>query len=307
MNILIYFDGLRLGDTMMFMPALKALREKKAGAHITILCGVCPAYVPLVQLVADTIIAPKQPYKSVPSLWQPNNLSQTISRHYDLIIDTRSRFITTMALRQIPCDRFLRRKKTKSDAQLKQGNVGQSLLNLFSQAIGEDLRPALHWSLNQIAHETAAQLLSTLPKKPLIAITPGASTISRCIPIETFIAVANQVRQAHFIFILGPLELNMCGLITSSLVNGSIIETEDSFLTMALAGKMRLTVANDSGGGHLLAATSPTHISIFNRPDYPKWLPWSQDQHTLVAKNLGLKHISEIGADFLSSYISKLL
>lgn len=305
MNVLIYFDGLRLGDSMMFMPALKALRKKLCNSHITIVCGICPAYEPLLHNVADKIYAPTSPYKSAPTIWQQNNLRELYNKPYHLVIDTRARLLTNLALRLIPCKRFV--SKSLFRFTKKHARVGENLLDLFSKAVGVKLVPVFDWSFDEKTRFILEKHLGNTPDKPLIVIAPGSSTISRCVPIEKLVATANRVKQAHFIFILGPFEIQLNHYIRDTLTNGTTLEINDPYLTMALSEKATITVANDSGGGHLLAATSRLHISLFNRSDYQKWLPWSKNQHPLVAKDLQLNHIREISIDFLHAYINKLL
>lgn len=290
---------------MMFMPALKALRKKLCNSHITIVCGISPAYEPLLHHVADKIHAPKSPYQSAPTIWQPNNIRELYNKQYHLIIDTRSRLFTNLTLRLIPCKRFV--SKTLFRFHKKHARVGETLLDLFSKAVGEKLTPIFDWSFDEKTLFILGKLLANAPVKPLIVIAPGASTTSRCVPIEKLVATANRINQAHFIFIIGPFEKNLNNYIRDTLNNGTALEINDPYLTMALAEKATVTMANDSGGGHLLAATSQLHISLFNRSDYQKWLPWSKKQHTLVAKDLQLSHIREMSIDFLHSYINKLL
>lgn len=305
MNVLIYFDGLRLGDSMMFMPALKALRKKLCNSHITIVCGICPAYEPLLHQVADKIHAPKSPYQSAPTIWQPNNIRDLYKNPYHLVIDTRSRLVTNLALRLIPCKRFV--SKSLFSSHKKHARIGETLLDLFSKAVGKKLDPVFDWSFDEKTRFILEKHLGKIPDKPLIIIAPGSSTISRCVPIENLVATANKIKQAHFIFLLGPCEIQLNRFIRDTLSNGTTLENNDPFLTMALAENATITMANDSGGGHLLAATSRLHISLFNRSDYQKWLPWSKNQHPLVAKDLQLNHIREMSIDFLHSYINKLL
>lgn len=308
MKVLIYFDGLRLGDSMMFMPALKALRKKMLGEHITIVCGVCPAYEPLIQLVSDRIHAPITPYKTAPSIWSPNNINELYRDYYDLIIDTRFRIKTNLTLRLIPCKRFVSKTIIKfTQGTVTQPRVGELLLNIFSRAMNEQLEPIFDWSIDETTHTIATEHIMKALGRQVVVVAPGASTMARCVPIEKLVATANQTTKAYFIFLAGPLEKDLVEYIKGALTNGVILNNDDPFLTMALAEKASLTIANDSGGGHLLAATSALHISLFNRPDYNKWLPWSKVQHPLVAESLGLNHISEITPEFLNSYIEKLI
>ena len=313
MNILVYFDSLLVGDSMMFLPALKALRMAEPKAYITLMCGRGKAFLAgagraFGEAVADELIDNPHPGGAHPTPSQPQLIGQLAGRHFDLIIDTQGRFMTTLTLRSLRPNRLAARSKGVLLSRPfylppfgGSGNrYGERLLDLCARGLGRPLQPVLEWPIPENYRQRVSHLLANEVHRPLLGIAPGASVPEKRWPIEKYSALAKRqlAKERALVFILGPAETDLRAQLLRDFPEACIPDGgDDPWLTLAIAERMTVTLSNDGGAGHLLAATSPRHISRCARADPARWAPWAHQLRMLTPALAGVAHIHDIDID----------
>jgi ADP-heptose:LPS heptosyltransferase len=136
-----------------------------------------------------------------------------------------------------------------------------------------------------------------LPAGPCyVGIAPGSGGASKRWPLSRFIEVAaEQSRRGRVpVFFLGPQERAWRGELQEA-VPGALFPEYDArgapragaLLTIALARQLAVGLANDSGGGHLLAAGGQPMVSLYGHTDERKFAPPYGPRTAIRAKDHG--------------------
>src|SRR6185369_12499237 len=107
-TILVYVGLDLIGGGLMKLPFVRALRETYPEAHITWLAGkgrtvFASSLAPLVHGQIDEVIESA----GIGTHWTELLRRPLAGRHFDLVIDTQRRVLTTLILRRLRCDRFI--------------------------------------------------------------------------------------------------------------------------------------------------------------------------------------------------------
>ncbi|MBL8703606.1 MAG: glycosyltransferase family 9 protein [Rhodospirillales bacterium] len=299
-TICVYVGLDLIGDGLMKLPFLRALRAAYPAAKITWLAGKGPTVFArdlagLATGLIDEVIENAGIGSGVGELFGARPLS---GRRFDLVIDTQRRVLTTLILRRIAHDLFVsgaagywlsdRRPATaeKPKAMIRQ------MLALVELAAG---RPAdIAAAPLSIAPEVLAHAHRLLPDGPrYVALAPGAGGRHKCWPLDRYIALAERLkaRGAVPVFILGPGEAEWVERCRQ--VAGAILPLQDvggpasAELTIALARRCAAAVANDSGAGHLIAAADIPLVSLFGPTAPDKFAPMTRTLTILRAQDFG--------------------
>lgn len=128
-------------------------------------------------------------------------------------------------------------------------------------------------------------------RAPLVALHPGSGTARKNWPLDRFATLADRLRERDLqpVMILGPLEeqarMAMAGC-APCLPAGTARELA-AFLAQA-----DLFVGNDSGPGHLAAAVGTPTLSLFGPTDPTLWRPRSRLGRVLQAPGGCLERLS---------------
>ena len=318
-TILVYVGLDLMGDGLMKLPFVRALRVAFPNARITWLAGkgrtvYASALQPLAAGLIDEVIEEADiGSRAAELLRRPLG-----GRRFDLIIDTQRRILTTLILRRIAHERFL---SAAADYRLSDIKPAQplpkppamirQLLDLVELASG---RPAQPHRVAALPAAVVARAGELLPSGPMyIALAPGAGGRHKCWPLENFIALARQQIDRGRVpaFILGPDESDWLGALRAT-IPGAVFPLQDAgsadpLLTVALAGRMAVAVANDSGGGHLLAAGGAPLVSLFGPTSPAKFAPLAAKLAVLTAQEFGSVEMAAIPVDAVAAAVEKLL
>jgi len=277
-SILIYTDGEVMGDGVLRLPYVAALKKHFPSAHITRLTSDRSVYDSALRSLAAPYfdaalhIDPAMPWRDF--LWRPAALR---GQRFDLIIDTQRKFKRSLWLKRIAhrrfasaSARFIFSDKKPAKTATASPRVLDQLVALTEAAIGAPL-PLAPLALPSPLWAEAARL--ALPDGPnYVGLVVGAGHPSKCWPLERFIALAEQLSAQNYVpvFFLGPQEHDKLAPIRAALPHAlvplsmpSMVDRADPCFTIALAGRLRAAVGNDSGGGHLLAAGGCPIVSLF--------------------------------------------
>jgi ADP-heptose:LPS heptosyltransferase len=311
MDILVYSGLELLGDGVMKLPFLRALRQRWPEARITWLAGkgetvYAHALAPLARTSLDEIIEDADIGSRAAEL-----LNRPLpGRRFDLVIDTQRRVLTTLILRRLDTNcfvsgaaRFLLSDRRPPSGYQRPARLIDQLLDLIAIAGGErvlprfDVAPGPPWS------EAAAE---ALPAGPVcVGIAPGAGGVHKRWPLECFIALAEAQHQAgrRVAVILGPAERNWREELQSALpyalfplqdVRVAAAVTASPLYTLALGPRLAVAVANDSGTAHLLAASGCAMVSLFGPSAAAKFAPSARRLEIVEAQHFGASEMAAI-------------
>jgi len=323
-QLLIYVHSDCLGDAMFKLPAIADLRRLFPGFYITWLAGressmYHGALRPLVSEYLDEVHDRAGIGASWRELLRPVPLAQ---RHFDIIIDTQTSIRPTLCLRRIrhglfvsAAANYLFSDRRPSRKEKKIISVQRQLLDLFSLASGKQAVPVYSTSCPEAFHRLAGQLLP--PGQAYGGLAPGAGGRHKCWPLANYISLARHMREIGLtpVFLLGPGELPWHELIYREIPEALFPEQDAAtrdlpggpLLTLALAQRLAVAVANDSGAGHILAATRRPLVSLFG-PTNPDRFTEPADHRVIIsARQFGGPELKNIPVDYVVDAIRGLL
>ncbi len=298
-SILVYVGLDLVGDGLMKLPFARALRANWPGARIVWCAGKGPSVFAgsLRPIVAGLID------ETLENAGFGSRLSDVLvrpldGRAFDLVIDTQRRLSTTLAVRRVRHRRFVSGTASflLSDGRPKEAAKPRAmhgqLLQLIEAAGGD---PGIAIPRLQLPADAIAAAASLLPEGPVyVGLAPGAGNRAKSWPLERYVELARGLQGAVPVFILGPDERDWIEACRA--VPGAILPLQDAasrglsaspILTIALAQRLGASLANDSGGGHMLAAGDRPLVSLFGPTDPAKFAPAAQVLTVLRAQDFG--------------------
>lgn len=321
-SILIYSTGEIIGDGFWKLPFVRALRVSFPDAKITWLVEGSTVYSSvfsgIVYGLIDEIIENSKVGKKWIELFKKNPLC---GRHFDLIIDTQKRLMTGFILKKISHKLFISSafgsifsdKKPINSVPKREIERLFMLLSLVSEVQRVTFSPMV---VDKKLKELAEKRLPL--KGKYIGFSPGAGNSARgkskCWPLENFIKLAKeQVKKGKIpVFLLGPNEKGMYSFIKNQ-VSQAIIPLEKGnclsspLFTIALSSRLSVSVSNDSGTGHMIAASGSPLISLFGPTNAEKMAPLVSSGTVIKASSCGSDDISVIKFKDVDKEIDKYL
>ncbi|OIQ93689.1 ADP-heptose--LPS heptosyltransferase 2 [mine drainage metagenome] len=294
-SVLVYVGLDFVGDGLMKLPFVQALRAAFPEARITWLAGkgktvYAGSLAPLVSGLLDEVIEEA----GIGSKWWELLRRPLPHRAFDLIIDTQSRVLTSLILKRIRHGRFISPAAGwhLSDARPGPGwskppALITRLLDLVELASGQP--PGLPAPLPGDAL-LDAEAERRLPHGPVyVGLAPGAGGKHKCWPLEHYIALALRLAKSGKVpvVLLGPQEQQWDAEIRDA-VPGVMLPLDalsPPMLTIALGKRLAAAVANDSGTGHMLAASGVPLISLFGPTAPEKFAPRARRLTVLRAQD----------------------
>jgi ADP-heptose:LPS heptosyltransferase len=308
-SILVYVGLDLVGDGLMKLPFARTLRANWPQARIVWCAGKGPSVFagtlrPIVAGLIDETIE----NAGFGSHWTGMFGRPLDGRAFDLVVDTQRRFATSLAVRRVRHRRFVSGSAgfLLSDGQpqssAKPRAMHGQLLQLVEAAGGD---PSLAGEALVLPAETRAAAATLLPAGPVYAgLAPGAGNRAKSWPFERYLDLARGLSGAVPVFILGPDERDWIDACRS--VPGAVLPLQDAasrgiapspILTIALAQRLTASVANDSGGGHMLAAGDGALVSLFGPTDPAKFAPAARKLTVLRAQDFGGTSMDAIPPD----------
>jgi ADP-heptose:LPS heptosyltransferase len=146
----------------------------------------------------------------------------------------------------------------------------------------------------RVGEENARRARELLPHGPTyVGFAPGSAGLYKRWPVACYIELANeQARRGRTpVFFLGPEEVSMRGDLGQAVPEALFPEQSPiaggALLSIALAQRISLGVANDAGGGHLLAAGGRPLVSLFGRTSEHKFKPPYGRRIAITAREYG--------------------
>ncbi len=301
------FRALYLGDLLLSVPALRAIRVGFPGAEIT-LTGLpwAASFVRTYQRYVDRFVE----FVGYPGIDEVQVVPERAQRFlaeqqaygYDLVIQMHGsgRTSNTFAL-------ALGGKFTVGFSPSMTSN-GLTLSALYPEHEPEiyrnlglaallgcpNLDPTLEYPINDDDREAAAALLQALPpdQHPLVGFHVGASRPARRWAAANFAAVADELARdmgASIIFTGGPGEEPLVQAVIAKMASRSLnLAGQTSIGSLAaLISRLDLFISNDTGPAHLADAVHTPGVTIFGPSDPRRWGALNRWDHPVVQHHVG--------------------
>lgn len=238
----------------------------------------------------------------------------------DIVIATEPKLRNALLAKRIPHRKFISPAMNFMLSDVKPAGVHRPksvvdrLQQLFELALGTPIMQIPEVTLNETLLAEAA---SVLPLESLyVGLSPGAGGKSKQWPLQKFISTAlEQQRKGRLVaFFLGPEEESMFSEIRNHVPDAIFPEFDENhqrrggaMLSIALARHMNISVANDAGGGHLLAAGGQPLVSLYGHTSAEKFRPVYGPHHAISASTFNSQDMDAIPVDAVLQAIEQML
>ena len=295
-NILVIDFG-QLGDVVMSLPALRAIRERFPHAQITVAVGKPGKELLSLSGYANEILeVDRVALRDGPTLISIGKIIKLVSEvrkaQHDFVIDLHSYYETNILgfLSGAPQRLYSRRSNRSLDflanfkprpvKEVETTHLVDRYLDVLKPLGIESVSraPALRTSATEdAAVEALLKKEKAQTRELLVGVFPGAGSSTRLWPLERFVAVADHLirnDQVRVIVFAGPEEREMVPQMRKMFPAGTIFFDR---LTIAqlVSAQARLTVfiSNDTGPAHIAAAVGTPVVMIMDRPDPHSFTP----------------------------------
>ena len=294
-NILVINFG-QMGDVVLSLPALSALRTRFPAAHITVMVGRPAA--PIVELagVADkTMPIDRVALRDGPkplSLLRIAQLVKGVRRsQYDFVVDLHSLSETNLLgfLSGARSRLFMRRPNRSLDflsnfqPRPPREDLGKHAIDRYLDA----LKPLGIGQVSRVPRlrprpedDRAVEELLKKEKagrdEPLVGIFPGAGHPSRRWPLERFAELARRFESdgVRVVIFAGPEERALVRELRASFPRSTIILDRLSITQLAAAAaRLAVFVSNDTGPMHVAAAVGTPVVMLLGHPTHRNYVP----------------------------------
>ena len=323
-HILIYVGLDRVGDGLLKLPFVRGLRKAFPDDHITWLAGketsvYASVLAPTVDGLLDRVIEHGGIGLHPAELLRRPAIRPVGADRFDLIIDTQKTIWTSLVLRRIPHKTFISpaARFALSSVKPKKGyrfpkSMQRQLLDLLELASGEAFPVPTPPILVPSPEMRVAALVMLPAGGYFIGFAPGSGGKPKCWPLENFIALAQAQEYRVPVFFLGPQEEHWKEQIKAQ-VPSAIFPLQqknfdfDPMFTIALGERMKVSLANDSGVGHMLALGGKPLVSLFGPTVPEKFMPMSNRVTVIEAKDYGGQDIALIPRDVVTQAMETFL
>ncbi len=316
-NILVIDFG-QLGDVVLSLPALRAIREKFRDARITVAVGKPGADVVVLSGYADaTLVVDRVALRDGPKLVSIAKIFKLVTgvrrTQFDFVIDLHSLSETNLLgfFSGAPKRLFSRRP----------GRSLNFLSNFHPQPPIEDstkhsaeryldvLRPLEIKDVSSIPRLRTRQsddlAVDKILRKekatvaaPLVGLFPGAGHPGRRWPMKRFATLADHLIRnegARVLVFAGPEERQMIPQIRREFPASTIILDRLTIPQLASAqARLSVFVSNDTGPIHLAAAVGTSVVMLMDRPTPNSFVPLEQHHRTVYGKTVRDLTVEEV-------------
>ncbi len=325
-SVMVYVGLDRIGDGLLKLPFVQALRQAFPDAHITWVAGketsvYASVMAPVVKGILDEVIE-----NAGIGLHLTEFLHRPLlGRRFDLIIDTQRTVWASLSLKRVPHGLFissaarflLSSRKPPKDYQRPKSMLRQ-MLDLLELASGKTFETPAGVDL-ELDPTLAEEATGLLPAGPVyVGIAPGAGGRPKCWSLQNFVAVAKEqtARGRTPVFVLGPKEITWKGELAEAVpeaffpLQADGVEEAHHFspqFTIALSKRFAASLSNDSGVGHMLALGGRPLISLYGTTSPEKFRPMSGCLSIIRAVDFGGKEMEHIPVEAVIQAVDKAL
>lgn len=309
-NILIINFG-QIGDVVLSLPALKAVRERFPNARLTAMIGKSGAEIVEISNFADEkIVVDRVKLRDgnkLVSIKEVLKITRDVRRRkFDFIIDLHSLYETNLlgfvsgAKHRLYANRenrsldFLANfKPPREDKRL---HLTDHYLNVLKPLGVEAALRFVKIQPREKDLKKIETLFQSLANKKLVGLFPGAGNVSRRWSLDKFAELARHFstnENVQTIVFLGPEETDLRGEVVEKFPSETLVVDKLSLLEfIAALSKLTVLISNDTGAIHLAAIVGTPIVLIMDKLAPTTYLPLAEKIRTVNSGS-----ISEIKTD----------
>jgi ADP-heptose:LPS heptosyltransferase len=320
-NILVIDFG-QLGDVVMSLPALRAVRERFPHARITVAIGKPGGEIIELSGFADATIeidrvALRDGFKPL-SVWKVIQIVKDVrQRQFDFVIDLHSFSETNLlgffsgARRRL----FARRPGRSLDflanfnppPPIDRNDPKQHLVDRYLDVLAPlgiknapripklTIRPEDDRTIDIMLRPAKADAGA-----PVVGLFPGAGHPGRCWPVERFAQLADSlIRNDNVrpIIFIGPEERHIIQQMRTLFPPPSVILEKLSISQLAAAqARLSVFVSNDTGPVHLAAAVGTPVVVLIDVPRPHAYIPLARSQRLMLSESVTAIEVEDVYA-----------
>lgn len=309
-NILVIDFG-QLGDVVLSLPALRAIRERFPSARITVAVGKPSADIVALSGYADAILPVDRVALrdgpmliSIAKIWQ---LVQKVRRsQYDFVIDLHSLSETNILgfLSGAPKRLYSRRRGRSLNFLSNYHPVApwedtskhsaERYLDVILPLGIRDQSPVPRLQSKPSDDITVEKMLKKEKANtgaPLVGLFPGSGHAGRRWPLERFAELADHLARnegARVVVFAGPEESELVGYIRSAFPKSTIVFDKLTIAQLAsVQARLSVFVSNDTGPMHIAAAVGTSVVMLSDRPTPNSFVPQEAHHRVVYGNKVG--------------------
>lgn len=320
-NILVIDFG-QLGDVVMSLPALRAIRERFPHARITVAVGKPGAEVIEMSGYADATISVdrvglRDGFKPLSVVRVFQVVKDVRSRKFDFVIDLHSLSETNLLgfLSGARKRLFARRPGRSLDflasfdrrPPIDKNDPRQHLVDRYLDVLiplGIKNPPRIPRLMPRAEDNRAIDAMLRKSKAetgvPLVGLFPGAGHPGRCWPLERFAQLADFLirnDKVRPIIFLGPEERHMVQQMRALFPSPCVILDKLSIPQLAAAqARLAVFVSNDTGPAHLAAAIGTPIVVLIDVPTPHAYVPLGTSQRLMFSESITAIQVEDVYA-----------
>ena len=295
-NILVIDFG-QLGDVVMSLPALRAIRERFPYARITIAVGKPgKELLSLCGYANEILEVDRVSLRDGPTLISIGRIAKFVAQvrkqKFDFVIDLHSYYETNILgfLSGAPHRLYSRRENRSLDflgnfkPQPARESTTAHLVDRYLdilKPLGIENVPRIPVLKTSPGDDSAVEAMLKKQKahsrELLVGIFPGAGNASRVWPLEKFAEVADHLirnDRVRVIVFAGPEERALVPQMRAVFPTGTIFFDRLTIPQLASAqARLTLFISNDTGPAHIAAAVGTPVVVILDQPDLNNFVP----------------------------------
>lgn len=308
----------QLGDVVLSLPALRAVRERFPRAHITVVVGRPGAAIVELSGYADEVIGvDRVALRDGPKPMALLRIAQLVRRvrraRFDFVIDLHSLYETNLLgrLSGAPVRLYARRPGRSLDAlanfrprppveDFRKHAVDRYLDVL--KPLGVENAPRLPQLRPRLEDERAVgEMLRRAQARtsaPLVGLFPGAGHPTRRWPLDRFAELAHMLEKSdetQTIVFVGPEEKELIQPIRASFPRSSVLLDRLTIPQLAAAqALLSVFVSNDTGPLHLASAVGTPVVMLLDRPTPNSFVPLGANCRIIYSHAIDLISTEEV-------------
>src|SRR5215213_11696366 len=316
-NILVIDFG-QLGDVVMSLPALRAIRERFPYAKITIAVGKPGKELLSLSNYANEILeVDRVSLRDGPTLISLGRIARFVAQvrkqKFDFVIDLHSYYETNILgfLSGAPHRLYSRRENRSLDflanfkPQPARERTSAHLIDRYLdllEPLGIRNAPRIPMLRTNAADDLAVEAMLKKEKAQsrelLVGVFPGAGHASRVWPLQNFAEVADHLirnDRVRVIVFAGPEERELVPQMRSVFPSGTIFFDRLTIPQLvSMQARLTLFISNDTGPAHIAAAAGTPVIVILDRPDLHSFTPAGEQNRFVCGNSIREISVAEV-------------
>ena len=262
-----------LGDFVLTLPAIQALRDAHPGAELRLIGS--PSLAQLAR--PDTIVDQDGPHLA-PLFTQDGPLPAATRQIFEhtghCLAYSSAGEVLAHHLREMvagPVVVWDPRPEPTCSRHITE-HLLEPLKQMGIEAV--DAQPRIH--IGGDVQGLADEALPAADGAAPVAVHPGSGGRHKCWPLESYVALIRELnaRQVPVVILFGPAEIEIETALGPLAIDGATLVRPPGLWELAsVLARSSLFIGNDSGPGHLAAAVGTPTLSLFGPTDPQRWCP----------------------------------